>query len=51
MIDATYMIYLVHFKVLELMVENWGYIPFWVWALMTVVMTIIFTSLKRLIKI
>ena len=51
MIDATYMIYLVHFKVLELMVENWGHIAFWVWALMTVVMTIVFTSLKRFIKI
>lgn len=51
MIDATFMVYLVHFKVLDLLVSNWGHIPFWVWALLTVVVTFVFTSLKRLIKI
>lgn len=51
MIDATFLVYLVHFKVLDLLVSNWGHISFWIWALVTVVMTIVFTSLKRFIKI
>lgn len=29
MIDATFMVYLVHFKVLDFLVSNWGHIPFW----------------------
>ena len=50
-LSAIYMIYIIHFKVLDLMTSIYGFIPFWSWALVTIIITIIFTYLKRLLRI
>jgi len=49
--SATYTIYIVHMKVLEFMVAQWGYIPFWSWAGATILVTIVVTYIRRLLKI
>lgn len=50
-ISATYTIYIVHFKVLDLMVANWGHISYWSWAATTMVVTIVITYIRNLLKI
>lgn len=32
------------------MVANWGYISFWSWAIATVIVTVLFTYLKKLLR-
>lgn len=51
LISATYTLYITHFKVLEFMLSEWGYISFWSWALVAVVVTFIITSQRILLKI
>lgn len=51
LISATYTLYIVHFKVLDFMTSEWGYISFWSWALTTIIDTLIITSLRKLLKI
>lgn len=50
-IQATFVIYIVHFKVLDFMVANWGHIPFWSWTLATIVVTMLITAIKMKVKI
>lgn len=51
LISVTYTIYIVHFKVLDFMTSQWGYIPFGSWVLATFVVTVIVTYIRRLLKI
>lgn len=51
LISATYTLYIVHFKVLDLMTSEWGYISFLSWAVATIVVTLIITSLRKVLKI
>lgn len=50
-ISAIYIIYLVHYKVLILMVAKLGHIPLWSWALVTALTVIVFTHIKVCLKI
>lgn len=50
-LSANLFVYLVHMKVLVLMIAIRGFIPFWSWALATVAATIVFTYLKKMLKI
>lgn len=47
LVSGTYVLYLTHFKVLDLMTTLWGYIPFWSWMLLTIVVTGVFTTILR----
>lgn len=51
LISATYTLYVVHFKVLDFMTSQWGYISFWIWTTVTVVVTLIITFLIKFLKI
>lgn len=51
LVSATYLLYIVHMKVLVLMVENLGYISFYSWAIVTIITTILLNRLKLLLKI
>ena len=51
LISATYTLYIVHFKVLDFMTSEWGYISFGSWAVATIVVTIIITSIRHFLKI
>ena len=50
-ISATYVLYLVHMKVLELMVANWGHISLFNWAVVTIIVTLVVNKLKVVIKL
>lgn len=50
-ISGNYMIYLIHMKVLTFMVAEWGHISFGSWALTSIVVTVIFTYIKGILKI
>ena len=50
-ISAIYVIYLVHMKVLDLMVANWGYISLLNWLLVTIIVTIIVNRIKIILNI
>lgn len=50
-LSAVYVIYLVHMKVLELMVANWGHIPLLNWLLVTVIVTMIINRIKIILNI
>lgn len=47
LVSGIYVLYLTHFKVLDLMTTLWGYIPFWSWMLLTIVVTGVFTTILR----
>lgn len=50
-ISAIYVIYLVHMKVLDLMVANWGHISLLNWLLVTIIVTIIVNRIKIILNI
>ena len=50
-VPGTYMLYLVHHKVLTFMVWNWGYVSLLSWIMVTVLVTIAFTFLSKLLKL
>ena len=51
LLTVTFAVYLVHYKVLDLMVANWGYISFISWLFVTIVITLITAYLMRLFRI
>lgn len=51
LILATFIIYIVHMKVLELLVANWGHISFLLWAIVSLIVTFLFTYLMKSFKI
>lgn len=48
---SIYTIYIVHFKVLDFMVWQWGYISIFSWLVTTFVITLIVSYLRKLLKI
>lgn len=50
-LTSIYTIYIVHFKVLDFMVWQWGYISIFSWLVTTFVITLIVSYLRKLLKI
>lgn len=50
-LSASFVLYIVHFKVLDYMVANWGYISFWSWALVTFTVMMVVNQIKLKLKI
>ena len=50
-LSASFVLYIVHMKVLEFMVYHWGHIPFWSWAFATFVIMVIVNQIKLYLKL
>lgn len=51
LISAIYVLYLVHMKVLDLMVANWGHVSLFNWAVITIIVTNVVNQLRMILKV